>query len=334
MERTNKRKVYIKYQLIKYKGGKCQKCGYDKIFFTRAFTFHHRDPTQKEFEFAKNYSSFEEVKKEADKCDLLCMRCHMEIHDEQYIEERKKAVEELTLKELGKPILNILCPECNQTFKKQNTNAIFCSRACRNNNLSNSKFDKKQWDIWQQENKSLQEIARIIKSTVKTVRKRAESQGWLLKYQKEQPLYEFSLDGKFKKEWSTMKEAAQFYGHRDTQPIRECLLGRKQSAGGSLWKRKDGNTEYIKPYNKYYRGKYSDELLFYIKYIYDFSQTLAVAKLARLTQIRSSYIHAIRQINYRPDIKEISFNKEEIKQKIEQEFKVNNLKENDDSTTN
>lgn len=69
----------MKAKLIDYKGGKCEKCGYSKC--NRALTFHHIDPTQKDFNISHKSWSFENLKNELDKCLMLCMNCHMEEHD-------------------------------------------------------------------------------------------------------------------------------------------------------------------------------------------------------------------------------------------------------------
>ena len=48
--------------------------------------FHHRDPNAKEFGISAGgrIRSLEDCKKEVDKCDLLCCRCHAEVHEELY----------------------------------------------------------------------------------------------------------------------------------------------------------------------------------------------------------------------------------------------------------
>lgn len=75
----------LKQKLIDYKGGKCIKCEYDKNV-PSAYVFHHRCPKEKEFGIGEKGCprSFERCKKEADKCDLLCTRCHAEKHHEEY----------------------------------------------------------------------------------------------------------------------------------------------------------------------------------------------------------------------------------------------------------
>jgi len=69
----------LKKQCIEYKGGHCEKCGYNKCI--SALEFHHIDPSQKEFIIStlQRYS-FEHMKKELDKCILVCSNCHREIH--------------------------------------------------------------------------------------------------------------------------------------------------------------------------------------------------------------------------------------------------------------
>jgi len=81
-DKVKKRHKKIKQILVVYKGGKCERCGYAKSI--AALQFHHQDPTQKEFGIAtKMYSwALETLKKEVDKCELLCANCHFEHHSE------------------------------------------------------------------------------------------------------------------------------------------------------------------------------------------------------------------------------------------------------------
>ncbi len=66
--------------LIEYKGGLCQICGYNKPF-PSCFEFHHIDPSQKEFGIGGSTKGIARLKKEVDKCMLLCRNCHGELHD-------------------------------------------------------------------------------------------------------------------------------------------------------------------------------------------------------------------------------------------------------------
>lgn len=65
-------------KLIEYKGGKCEICNYDKCY--KALEFHHIDPSKKDFDISANSFAFERMKKEVDKCVLLCANCHRELH--------------------------------------------------------------------------------------------------------------------------------------------------------------------------------------------------------------------------------------------------------------
>ncbi len=63
-------------------GGGCKACGYNKCH--RALSFHHRNPKEKMFGLAVNNlwtKSWERIMAEFKKCDLLCVRCHMELED-------------------------------------------------------------------------------------------------------------------------------------------------------------------------------------------------------------------------------------------------------------
>lgn len=69
----------VKIKLVEYKGGECKYCGYNKSI--KALEFHHLDPNEKDFTISGKSWSFKRLKKEADKCILVCNRCHVEIHD-------------------------------------------------------------------------------------------------------------------------------------------------------------------------------------------------------------------------------------------------------------
>lgn len=68
-----------KTTLVEYKGGKCVCCGYNT--YIGALDFHHLDPRGKDPNWKKmRHWSAERVKKEVDKCVLLCRNCHSEVH--------------------------------------------------------------------------------------------------------------------------------------------------------------------------------------------------------------------------------------------------------------
>lgn len=87
IEAVQRRRKKVKQLSIEYKGGCCEKCGYNKC--SRALEFHHLDPNEKDFGIShKGHTrSWEKVKKELDKCIMVCANCHAEIHEE--IEKNK-----------------------------------------------------------------------------------------------------------------------------------------------------------------------------------------------------------------------------------------------------
>ncbi len=74
------RKHKLKEDCLKYKGGKCEECGYNKC--AGALHFHHCDPTLKEFSISslRSYTINDIIRIELDKCQVLCSNCHAEKH--------------------------------------------------------------------------------------------------------------------------------------------------------------------------------------------------------------------------------------------------------------
>ena len=80
VEAVQRRREKLKLLAVEYKGGKCEVCGYKKG--VNALEFHHIEKKKKEFGVGENgYTrSIEAIKKELDKCILVCSNCHREIH--------------------------------------------------------------------------------------------------------------------------------------------------------------------------------------------------------------------------------------------------------------
>lgn len=80
---------------LEYKGGECLICGYSQC--KRALAYHHLDPAGKDFTIGgAETRSWKAMKSELDKCVLVCMNCHAEIHDGLHshvaeLEESRKA---------------------------------------------------------------------------------------------------------------------------------------------------------------------------------------------------------------------------------------------------
>lgn len=79
-EAVQRRRDKLKILAVNYKGGKCSKCGYDECM--GALEFHHLDPSKKDFGLSVRgiTRSWDKIKKELDKCILVCANCHREIH--------------------------------------------------------------------------------------------------------------------------------------------------------------------------------------------------------------------------------------------------------------
>ncbi len=76
---VNKRKLEVKIKALKYKGDKCLICKYKKC--KNSLVFHHKNPKNKKFSLSGNHTlAWKRIEKELDKCVLLCLNCHGEVH--------------------------------------------------------------------------------------------------------------------------------------------------------------------------------------------------------------------------------------------------------------
>jgi len=69
----------VKEQLVSEAGGACALCGYDR--YLGALQFHHADPAEKSFGLSGRglAYSMDSLRREAEKCVLLCSNCHAEV---------------------------------------------------------------------------------------------------------------------------------------------------------------------------------------------------------------------------------------------------------------
>lgn len=78
--------VENKLKALGYMGGVCADC--HKEYPYAVYDFHHKDPSQKDREIASMRRwSWENIKKELDKCVMLCANCHRMRHLQE--EERR-----------------------------------------------------------------------------------------------------------------------------------------------------------------------------------------------------------------------------------------------------
>jgi len=79
--RVKNYRIFLKEKSIEYKGGCCERCGYNKC--NTALEFHHLNPNKKDFTIGSyTVLGWERVKEELDKCIMVCANCHREIHDD------------------------------------------------------------------------------------------------------------------------------------------------------------------------------------------------------------------------------------------------------------
>ena len=71
-------RYYQKKEYIESFKNKCQKCGESRTYM---LDFHHKNKDDKDFTIGQlKKGSFELIKKEIDKCTVLCANCHREFH--------------------------------------------------------------------------------------------------------------------------------------------------------------------------------------------------------------------------------------------------------------
>lgn len=123
-----------KFEAVKSRGGKCERCGYDKNL--AALDFHHRDPKTKSFKLdMRSFSNLnlETIEEELNKCDLLCANCHREEHHpDLVIKNLSSRLNDCNKKSFSnrKKTSGGVCPVCGNKFPKV-SGKIYCSKECR-----------------------------------------------------------------------------------------------------------------------------------------------------------------------------------------------------------
>jgi len=83
-KRQTQRKRDLKEVAVSHFGGSCVRCGYSR--HVSGLDFHHTHPKLKDFSLShytkglQNGALTGELKKELEKCELVCACCHREIH--------------------------------------------------------------------------------------------------------------------------------------------------------------------------------------------------------------------------------------------------------------
>jgi hypothetical protein len=89
---TRIRRYRAKLAAVELGGGKCNRCGWSGDI--AAYEFHHSDPSEKKFAIGSAANkSWSVIKKEVEKCELLCSNCHRIEHSGERCENFMKEVE-------------------------------------------------------------------------------------------------------------------------------------------------------------------------------------------------------------------------------------------------
>jgi hypothetical protein len=77
---VQKRRKRVREMALEFLGGRCSRCGYDRCI--EALEIHHLDSAEKDFGIsARGYTrSWQKIRTELQKCELLCANCHREVH--------------------------------------------------------------------------------------------------------------------------------------------------------------------------------------------------------------------------------------------------------------
>lgn len=133
--KLSERRRRIKQKAVEYKGGSCERCGYNKS--NAAMDFHHIDPNEKDCSVSHiSNKKWEYIKEELDKCQLLCATCHREVHEEINIQEsieKEKYLRQFI--NVIEPVF-VKCATCGKEKKVQPSRLKkyakhYCNKKCR-----------------------------------------------------------------------------------------------------------------------------------------------------------------------------------------------------------
>lgn len=77
-EKAAEKRRRFRAEVLAYLGGSCRICGYDSC--PSALETHHVDDLTKDFNISSKTAWSPELKAELAKVELLCVRCHREVH--------------------------------------------------------------------------------------------------------------------------------------------------------------------------------------------------------------------------------------------------------------
>lgn len=173
VDAVQKRREKLKENAVKYKGGMCQYCGYNK--YIGALEFHHVNPNEKDFAISRSgYTrSWEKVKKELDKCVMLCSNCHREVHGN--IINITNINTNINFEVIDKKDYTNYCIDCGNIIDRKAKRCVNCS------DLAQRKVERPPYEQLKKEIEETSYVAvgRKHKVSDNTIRK------WLKIYEKE-----------------------------------------------------------------------------------------------------------------------------------------------------
>lgn len=119
-KRKKQQLIGFKRQCLEYKNQfSCSICGYDKNI--TALDFHHIEPDEKDFTISSVRNMFlnERIKKELDKCQVLCANCHREVHSLE---------EDIFTHQVLKPAAPNFCLDCNDKCDRGAQRCLSCHK--------------------------------------------------------------------------------------------------------------------------------------------------------------------------------------------------------------
>ena len=161
-----------KLDLIEYKGGKCEICGYNKNL--AVLNFHHIDSSKKSFNIDGRLlanKKMEDLIHEANKCMLLCANCHQELHHENHdIETIKQLLEEHKYKRTKREIY--VCKDCGKILNIENKTQL-CSECYVKHSAERRKVERPSKEELQEllKENSLNKIGKMFGVSHATIKK-------------------------------------------------------------------------------------------------------------------------------------------------------------------
>lgn len=184
-KKQQERGTIRKARLILLKGGCCELCKYKENY--ASLSFHHIDPSQKEFEIdirKCSNSNWETLLKEANKCKVLCVNCHFALHhpelsfdliNKKYYDEINSDKHKLTNKYIPVGLYN----KC-KCGKEKTIESEQCKDCYMSNVLTKISWPSDDELVNMVKNSSFTETGRRLGVSDNSVRKRLRKRGRLI----------------------------------------------------------------------------------------------------------------------------------------------------------